>query len=169
MRRLRFAVVVLTVAALAFLAACGGSGGTNQGDTTGHEATMTAGHQAAATASAAMAPGFPVLVPAALPDGVSVSPPEFGETDNGIPTVRITGVRDDGQEAFVLDEQALVHGDGSGPTIEQNATVHAQPAQTFEGPPAIVSWVEHSLWITLRSDTMSVYDLLARAESTVLR
>lgn len=127
-----------------------------------HRLGATGVGQDAAPAPAGAA--FPLLLPASLPPGVILGSPQFSTTDNGIPTARISGQTAAGAEALVIDEQALVHGDGSGPDLG-GATVRGLPATITEGPPAIISWVESSLWLTVRSDTISLADLQALVES----
>lgn len=113
--------------------------------------------------------GFPLLVPSSLPAGVTLGPAQFATTDSGIPVAHISGQAADGSEAVVIDEQALVHGDGSGPDLGSGDTIRGRPATIVEGPPRIISWVESSLWLTVRSETLPLDDLKALVESMQLQ
>jgi len=62
-----------------------------------------------------------------------------------------------------------VHGDGAGPDLGEGGSVRGRPAMIFEGPPSLISWVENSLWVTVRSDMLSLGEIRALVESMELR
>lgn len=157
-RQARILGLLLALALAAALSACGGS---SPGSHDGHPSDGTVRPTAAGP--------FPLLVPARLPAGVSLAATEFTTTDNGIPAARLIGRTADGAAVFVIDEQALVHGDGSGPDLGDGGSIRGRPATIFEGPPRLISWAEGSLWLTARSDTLSLDELRTLVESMQLQ
>lgn len=157
-RLARILGVFFALGLAAALSACGGDSHPGDGSTPSDGSPGPGG-----------ARPFPLLVPALVPAGVSLGQPEFTTTDNGIPQARFVGRTDDGREAFVIDEQALVHGDGAAPDLGEGDSVRGRPAMIFEGPPRLISWVESSLWVTVRSDMLSLGEIRALVESMELR